>query len=355
MTELGRRWTVATSIPVGVSHPISAPGAKYVRLRLVLEQPGAEPWLLTLRDETFRPIQTLRPGDFAADRSRWSERLAGSLAWAELETSGSTNPPRIEVREFLAMPDGSQKPTYYTVNPAAGNQFRPLFDSNVPSYVQQLGDAVGMIMSSWNTDAWCCSGVLISDGLFLTNWHCGGPPELVTSGYWNSQVCRDTIIDMSWDGDGVSREFVCTAVEFTDEIHDVAILRVSPLDQRGMPRPARLAKTVGSGSLTIVHHPACRPKHVTQACPMVDATRTSWRGGVPAVDLSHRCDTEGGSSGAPIFNEQGEVVGLHHLGFAVDERSCRYADDLNKAIRIDAILRLLRAKRPDLEAVLSVR
>jgi hypothetical protein len=81
----------------------------------------------------------------------------------------------------------------------------------------------------------------------------------------------------------------------------------------------------------------------------VDRDRSSWRprtdGGPTDTDFTHNCDTEGGSSGAPIFTEQGALVGIHHLGF--DKLSDGTCDKKNKGVHIGGILdHLKNTKRP---------
>lgn len=62
----------------------------------------------------------------------------------------------------------------------------------------------------------------------------------------------------------------------------------------------------------------------------------------PDVEFTHLCDTERSSSGGAIFNYEGELVGIHHRGFqSIAGASC---DHLNKAIRIDRILKLIEDK-----------
>jgi hypothetical protein len=63
--------------------------------------------------------------------------------------------------------------------------------------------------------------------------------------------------------------------------------------------------------------------------------------------LHYRTPTEGGSGGAPVFNEDWQLIGLHHAGGtrmpALNGAGGTYA--ANEAITIDAIRRGL-AKRP---------
>ena len=56
------------------------------------------------------------------------------------------------------------------------------------------------------------------------------------------------------------------------------------------------------------------------------------------TEITYNCDTEGGSSGAPVFGK-GAVVALHHLGFTFGT-NCE-SDKLNKGIKIGEIVSAL--------------
>jgi V8-like Glu-specific endopeptidase len=64
----------------------------------------------------------------------------------------------------------------------------------------------------------------------------------------------------------------------------------------------------------VIQHPGGEPKQVSFiAC---EAIQDPVDGRGPETDFTHTCDTAGGSSGAPVFDLQGRLVGLHHYGFA---------------------------------------
>lgn len=84
-------------------------------------------------------------------------------------------------------------------------------------------------------------------------------------------------------------------------------------------------------SVTIVQHPAARRKEV--------ALRENRLVDIPEEVLHYVTDTEPGSSGSPVFNDQWEVVALHHA--SVPDPSPGGAGSLNEGIRISRILRHL--------------
>ena len=56
-------------------------------------------------------------------------------------------------------------------------------------------------------------------------------------------------------------------------------------------------------------------------------------------DFGHRCDTLGGSSGAPVLDLQsGRIVGLHHWGYLDSD-----PDPVNQAVHFRLILDDLRS------------
>jgi hypothetical protein len=202
---------------------------------------------------------------------------------------------------------------------------------------------------------------MIAPDLFLTNWHCGGIDALGEAGYWNQQVCDSTLIDLSWDDDGLSREYFCTRVVITDHALDFAVLQVKALGEAETARPAiiRGAALEADAEIMVIHHPACRQKQITHDCKVRAAEHAGWfaaDGGSPAlIDFTHTCDTERGSSGAPIFDSGGRLVGLQHLGYDVDVGTCTAKDDVNKAVRLDAILAFLRDHAPEVIGSLTVQ
>jgi len=128
---------------------------------------------------------------------------------------------------------------------------------------------------------------------------------------------------------------------------DFALLEIAPIESSGVARPAVLsaASLAKDDPLTIIPHPLYLQKQITRNCGVVSEKFPEWATQTPGIDFSHNCDTEGGSSGAPVFNSAGQLVGLHHHGHAVNPSTRKETDQDNKAVRIDRILEFLDRNR----------
>lgn len=316
---------------------------RYMRLRITVPGPTNCDWLLTVRNTKGHVVQTFTAADFSADSSVWTVRIypppdvqRPSVRVTLDGCPGDT--PAIQVVEHIEMPESTLTPLYSAADPTAP-RWENLLNSNDVSSIR-LGDAVGLLVTSWNgVPPWSCSGVMVASDLFLTNWHCGGQRTFQSDGFWNDLILRDSIVDLSWDGDSLSREFTVVAKVADSPTLDYAVLRVRPLNALGRPHVARLSFAPPQSPLRTIHHPEALIKQLTRNCTVLNSSYRNWKRPELTTEFTHDCDTEGGSSGAPIFNATGEVVGLQHLGF-----ECPPAEKVNKGVRMDAILDDLRCR-----------
>ncbi len=356
VTETGSLNQVGTSFySDGGLIRVSNPGSRYLRAHVRLIKNADCNWYLTVRDEKYRPIQTLTSEDFASSPSRWTARIPGPASLLDLTGCGPDTGPRLLLQEYIAMPDSAEHPYYSAQNPS-DPMFKNLYEQ--APRLRPYGDYVGFLMSSWTRESWTCSGVMVASDIFLTNWHCGAPrSDFPVEGYWNDDVVRDTIIDLSWDGDDVSREYNGSRLLASDPDLDFALIEVRPINWSGKARPVTISRNPVSINqpILVIQHPAARTKQVSLDCTIVDDNIKSWRKGVEHVDFGHKCDTEAGSSGAPVLDTDGRLIGLHHRGFDVDPKTCNQTDRINKAVRIDKILEFLGSHNSELLKRLSLQ
>jgi V8-like Glu-specific endopeptidase len=147
-----------------------------------------------------------------------------------------------------------------------------------------------------------CTGFLVGDGLMMTNNHCISDDGLaieatIEMGYYS----RSGVLD---------RFTVNPTPLLTSSEYDVSLLSVegSPSTIWGKvsfnPRPINQGE-----ELFIVHHPGGQPKKISRVGCFSGPDQTAEQGW-----FLHQCDTIGGSSGSPVFDISGNVVGIHHRG-----------------------------------------
>ena len=152
-----------------------------------------------------------------------------------------------------------------------------------------------------------CTGFLVgSENYFMTNNHCiGTQKEADTAKFiFNYQTTECGGDDMQG-----SIQYIGAALRYTSKYRDSTLLRLRTSE--------KLHEKYGSLALSkdlprkreatyIIHHPKGRPKQIAWKNCKIESF---WR----STDVRHRCDTQTGSSGAPIISQtRGTVVAIHY-------------------------------------------
>jgi hypothetical protein len=129
-----------------------------------------------------------------------------------------------------------------------------------------------------------------------------------------------------------------------DQVNDLAIIELAPNKTEAPPNILTLRDaSLNEEPIAVIHHPASLAKQISQKCQGMTTAAAS----IGTVDLTrdfaHRCDTEGGSSGAPVLDENGLVVGIHHLGF--QKNASGTCDMFNKAVNVSHLIALLKSQQ----------
>jgi endonuclease G len=179
------------------------------------------------------------------------------------------------------------------------------------------------------------SGSLVSPRLLLTNHHVLSDAEVARSSVvefnyqdgLDGQPLQSRVLELDPEG-----FFLC------DQERDFALVAVKASEQAlaefGFNRLIEAeGKALVGEFVTIVQHPRGERKRV--------ALREN-----RIVDLLERfvhyeADTEPGSSGSPVFNDQWEVVALHHASVRAPKRE-EFGEYLNEGIRVSRIIKFVR-------------
>lgn len=206
------------------------------------------------------------------------------------------------------------------------------------------------------------TGFLVAPGLLMTNNHVLPTPQSARGGVvqFNYQCGVDgnmmTPVAFALDPDTFYLTSKPTELDFTlVAVHETAD-GGEKLGGFGFHRLSATTDEVLAGeSVTIIQHPGGDPKQV--------ALRENFVLSLPNVAdryLYYQTDTTPGSSGSPVFNDDWEVVALHHSGYAKrNEQNQILARDgrvwtanmgedevdwiANEGIRVAALLRFLNS------------
>lgn len=333
-----------------------------LRLQVEARPSQTAAWTLQIRDADLRLVASISARDFLQDRAStiWTGRIDKPQVGVELV--GAAPNDVVRIRKAIVYDKVGTGGSLFSIQGDTPN-WRPLH-ANAGLDRVRAGDSVGMMVaggfdSELRRTSWCCSGIMLGPTLYLTNWHCGGAEGV--DPYWDEAACAATLIDLAWDEGSRNRQYRCIKVLHDSPALDYALLRVRGVSGRGgddieVRRPQfASAPPSENQSLFMVHHPLCQPKRISvQNCTVKKLSLPAWRaqadGTRPNSDFSHACDSEAGSSGAPMFNQAGEIVAVHHLGFEVDGQCRPIEPRLNKAVSIQMILAEIRRARPDIAA-----
>ena len=190
--------------------------------------------------------------------------------------------------------------------------------SNMGEPIRKWGAAVARIRFMSGGRQKLCTGFLVSPELLLTNEHCLSTPGEFRSALFEFGL--DSPSSQVWRYQG---DRIVTSNAALD--YSLIRLRGRPGDRFGYLTLARALPAPGARLVTI-HHPRGQLKHVSRIDCSVSRVPVSGNGKA-LTDLLHICDTQPGSSGAPLIDPVlKQVVALHHLG--CEEPNCDARRDL---------------------------
>lgn len=160
------------------------------------------------------------------------------------------------------------------------------------------------------------TGWLLTRELIMTNHHVvnarsEGEPNATEADFRLQASGAKALFD--FDADGVAGiEVAVTGVEAWSPVLDYALLRIPPVNRSPLARARAAIEKVGDPvPVNIIQHPGGRSKRYGIRNNLVSAAENT--------ELRYFTDTEGGSSGSPVFNDRWEVVALHRAAKFVED------------------------------------
>jgi V8-like Glu-specific endopeptidase len=312
---------------------------QYIRL-LFRPNSNNSDWTLRIYDAFGRPLQAVAGSAVPGSHEFWSKRLSAPSLVLVMETESGAS---VEAVEHIEMPQNGSGQYYSTKIPGAPD-WKTLYGGGAGPLQQRVGESVGMLFASVGTRAtgystWACSGVVVGTGnetLLLTAAHCGAPEEYKQIS-WSNTILSRMFVDLSWDGDQTSREYQVAGKAYVDWKLDLALIPIRSADGDAGP-PAAIIRSTRPRRLEplfMIHHPAAAEKQISESCRVEEL-----RENAHVLRFAHLCDSEGGSSGAPIFDQFGSVVGIHVDGF--QKLPNGHCDRVNKAVSSTSIIDFMR-------------
>jgi V8-like Glu-specific endopeptidase len=202
---------------------------------------------------------------------------------------------------------------------------------SAPAFWQAKGQPVAKLVIAKSYGTFCCTGFLYSDCCMLTCGHCvwdtatnsviSAKNVRVHFGYEDRTVPYES-------GYGCNPDVWYACSVYVASPCSVAVIYVDRKSQKGYPGQCpidkygtvtfRLTAPIPGENVHVVGHPEGRCKEYShddyatvKAYPDPDCD-WCWKAGVPPeCGASHGADTQGGSSGSPVFDDNGYVIGIH--------------------------------------------
>ena len=240
--------------------------------------------------------------------------------------------------------------------------------SNFVELIENVKQKVGRIaIKQGSKNVGFATGFMVSENLLLTNWHVFKTIDEVA----DSEIQFFYEYDIfGTPGTPVSFKIRSDIFYYSNQDLDYCFVAVGPSDVNGKvslndigyifldPGLGKLGNE-DQEALNIIHHPDGDLKQLS--------IRENLFVKITPISIWYKTDTAPGSSGSPVYNDQWQVVALHHMGVGRKNDAGEYIDkdgkvipnidgkidstrvvwDANEGIRISVILKDLFATFPD--------
>lgn len=292
----------------------SQPGASYLRVHFqpVGFQGQQTSAVLSFWDQSGRLVSKLAIGDLARHRASWSDAVEGEYVLMTLRVKNPEPDTRIIIDRVAV-----QNETSVALSTVGDDNTEDIIRyRDNPRLWGLQGSVARLLLIQDGLPAWC-TGFMIADNVLMTNHHC----------VKSQTECEDLKVQFNYyvteaGNKAEISQFNCIGFnpQHASEQFDYALVRLagSPGVTFGIVDFNHETYDVTSNLLKgsdviVIQHPAGKPKKIAKTNCLIEDVPVDGRR--EDSDFAHSCDTEGGSSGSPVFDTNGRLVGLHHYGF----------------------------------------
>jgi S1-C subfamily serine protease len=218
--------------------------------------------------------------------------------------------------------------------------------TNPTNYIQD-----GEIMPG---DTFGTGSIIDNNGLIITNWHVIENANQVVVYPFPKDTSKGLQVNKMVDAE----KFYAKVVAINKKT-DLALVQVTGLSKRIIPIPLGINDEVQSGEkVFVIGHPRGYGWDITPGIVRGKMPNDKWNYGPPPKEgeefdheasvIRHSAEIEGGSSGGPLFNEKGRMIGVNNMGITE-------SNNMNFAIIVKHAQELIKNKeQPGIKATATV-
>jgi endonuclease G, mitochondrial len=276
----------------------------------------------------FATVENLKSRDLTGDLSKevFIDNVPPEITRGNILDADDNLAKRKEMLESL-----NQEPVEFAFERAIGKNDSVY--SNFVELIHQAKQKVGRIaIKRGNRNIGFATGFMVSENLLLTNWHVFKTIDEVADSEiqffyeYNSFGTPGTPVAFKLQAglffhsnEELDYCFVGVSAKDVTNNHGLSEIGYIFLD----PALGKLGHE-GQEALNIIHHP--------NGDYMQLSIRENLFKKITPISIWYATDTAPGSSGSPVFNDQWQVVALHHMGVAKKNKAGKYIDKDGKVI-----------------------
>ena len=268
--------------------------------------------VLSLWDGSGRLVDKVAIDELARHQAGWSDAVEGDYVLVTLRVTNPAPDTRIIIDRVAV-----QNETSVALSTVGSDDTEDIIQYRDNPLVWGLqGSVARLLLIQDGLPAWC-TGFMIADNVLMTNHHC----------VRSQAECGDLKVQFNYyvteaGNKAEISQFNCVGfnVHHASEELDYALIQLagSPGTKFGMVEFNHetydtMSDPPKGSDIIVIQHPAGKPKRIARLNCLIDDIPVDAKR--PESDFAHSCDTEGGSSGSPVFDTTGKLVGLHHYGF----------------------------------------